>query len=316
MFGYVTKLLIPIRSVTRVSKEKIVKIFPNAIAVATVDERHVFASFLSREVAFQLMISVWKEALPMSQIDITNSSAQLKICAVETNSANSSDAVSDSKISENPTGEAIASSACTLQVVQQLRRQSNSGISEIDDESSSAISGTECLTQIQKHNLSNEPNLNNAINSTSSCNSNSTGNPSTCDLLLNEESNSEIDASKRLTESKILSSTPKSNVTDREISDSSNSTTISLFKLRIPRTIHIAYFGLSLVIILGLLAGFLFYRISEMKDARFAKAFSIDELNTVRTTTLFSLFSTKKKLLNCMFLFFRSLQMLIFTQRC
>lgn len=280
VFGYVTKLLIPVTSVARVSKEKIVKIFPNAIAVATVDERHVFASFLSREVAFQLMISVWKEALPMSQIDVTNTSAQLRICTAESQSANSSDAVSDSKMTDTSVSKTAASP--TLQVVQQLRRQSNSGVSEIDDESSSAISGSEGLTQ--KHILNGEANLNNA--STSSCNSNSNSNPSTCDLMANDESNFELDATKCLTESKVLNSTPKTNESNAE--QAPNSSTISFFKLQIPRTIHIAYFGLSLVMILALLAIFLYYCISEMKDTRHSKTFSIDELNSVRQTDISS----------------------------
>lgn len=278
VFGYVTKLLIPVTSVARISKEKIVKIFPNAIAVATIDERHVFASFLSREVAFQLMISVWKEALPMCQIDVTNTSAQLRICTAESQSANSSDAISDSKMTNGLPRKTAASPTSTLQVVQQLRRPSNSGISEIDDESSSAISGSEGLTQ--KHILCGEPSFNNA--STSSCNSNSNSNPSTFDLLAtNEESNFEMDASKCLTESKVLSSTPKTNEFDAKCT-SNHSSTISFFQLQIPRTIHIAYFGLSLVIILTLLAIFLYYRISEMRDARISKTFSMDELNSVR----------------------------------
>lgn len=60
VFGFVTKLLIPVVSVERISKEKTAKIIPNAIGVATVDERHVFGSFMSRESAYRLMLSVWR----------------------------------------------------------------------------------------------------------------------------------------------------------------------------------------------------------------------------------------------------------------
>ncbi|XP_032588503.1 serine-rich adhesin for platelets isoform X5 [Drosophila mojavensis] len=58
VFGYVTKVVIPTSSVTKISKEKTVKIIPNAVGVATADERHVFGSFISRESAFRLMCSV------------------------------------------------------------------------------------------------------------------------------------------------------------------------------------------------------------------------------------------------------------------
>ncbi|XP_060661965.1 mucin-5AC-like isoform X2 [Drosophila nasuta] len=58
VFGYVTKVVIPTSSVTKISKEKTAKIIPNAVGVATADERHVFGSFISREAAFRLMCTV------------------------------------------------------------------------------------------------------------------------------------------------------------------------------------------------------------------------------------------------------------------
>ncbi|XP_031626244.1 GRAM domain-containing protein 2B-like isoform X2 [Contarinia nasturtii] len=272
VFGYVTKLLIPVTSVARISKEKTVKIFPNAIAVATVDERHVFSSFLSREAAYQLMISVWKEALPMSEIDMTASAAQLRVCtAIHEKSKTQNSFESKSSIFEKVT------MSSTLQVVNQRRKNSISGISEIDDESSSAISGNEGLAQlIQSKNallngeaVSNDQS--NANNSSSSCNSNNT-NPSSNDLVVGREQISDVNI---LKESNSFTSTPKSN----GFCFNGNST-ITFFKLKIPRTIHIAYFGLSLVIILALMAGFLFYHISEIKNARQMGIFANGEINT------------------------------------
>lgn len=52
------QVVIPTSSVTKISKEKTVKIIPNAVGVATADERHVFGSFISRESAFRLMCNV------------------------------------------------------------------------------------------------------------------------------------------------------------------------------------------------------------------------------------------------------------------
>lgn len=58
VFGYVTKLVIPIGTVKSLSKEKTAKFFPNAIALQLSEGKHVFGSFLSRETAYQLMISI------------------------------------------------------------------------------------------------------------------------------------------------------------------------------------------------------------------------------------------------------------------
>ncbi|KAI5651418.1 GRAM domain-containing protein [Phthorimaea operculella] len=60
VFGYVTKLLIPITSVLRITKEKVARIIPNAVGVCTRDERHVFGSLLSRDATYKLMTHVWK----------------------------------------------------------------------------------------------------------------------------------------------------------------------------------------------------------------------------------------------------------------
>lgn len=65
VFGYVTKLVIPIASVTFISKEKTVKMFPNAIGIQLIDAKHVFGSFLSRETAYQLMLSMTKKLSPI-----------------------------------------------------------------------------------------------------------------------------------------------------------------------------------------------------------------------------------------------------------
>ena len=63
VFGYVTKLLIPTVSVLKISKEKTARIIPNAVAVATEDERHVFCSLLSRDSTYKLMKQVWDVAM-------------------------------------------------------------------------------------------------------------------------------------------------------------------------------------------------------------------------------------------------------------
>ncbi|XP_053981785.1 GRAM domain-containing protein 2B-like isoform X2 [Hylaeus volcanicus] len=63
VFGYVTKLLIPTVSVLKISKEKTARIIPNAVAIATEEDRHVFCSLLSRDSTFKLMKQVWDAAM-------------------------------------------------------------------------------------------------------------------------------------------------------------------------------------------------------------------------------------------------------------
>lgn len=63
-----TKLVIPTSAVIRISKEKTAKIIPNAVGVATSDERHVFGSFISREAAFRLLCSVCPTPLQCEQL--------------------------------------------------------------------------------------------------------------------------------------------------------------------------------------------------------------------------------------------------------
>ncbi|XP_040572884.1 uncharacterized protein [Lepeophtheirus salmonis] len=63
VFGYITKLQIPIRSVIMLSKEKTAKIIPNAVGLSTSEEKHVFSSLLSRDSTLKFMTKVWKRVL-------------------------------------------------------------------------------------------------------------------------------------------------------------------------------------------------------------------------------------------------------------
>lgn len=60
IFGNITRLLVPITSVQSIKKEKTVKIFPNAVAIVTDNQRYVFCSLLSRDSTFKLMKKVWE----------------------------------------------------------------------------------------------------------------------------------------------------------------------------------------------------------------------------------------------------------------
>jgi len=61
VFGYVTKTLIKVADVKRVTKEKTAKFIPNAIGITTNSEKHLFSSLMSRDVTYRLAVSVWKK---------------------------------------------------------------------------------------------------------------------------------------------------------------------------------------------------------------------------------------------------------------
>ena len=56
-------------SVLGVTKEKTAYIIPNAVAVTTENDKHVFSSLLSRDNTYKLMVQVWNSA-------VTNHSAR------------------------------------------------------------------------------------------------------------------------------------------------------------------------------------------------------------------------------------------------
>ena len=64
IFLVILQLQIPVRSVTKITKEKTAKIIPNAVGVCTEDEvKHIFASLLSRDTTFKLMTRLWKRTV-------------------------------------------------------------------------------------------------------------------------------------------------------------------------------------------------------------------------------------------------------------
>lgn len=107
VFGYVTKLLIPTVSVLKISKEKTARIIPNAVAVTTEKERHVFCSLLSRDSTFKLMKQVWDAALePGPSPDVLPLASDAKLLVPETLLVDDSEAnpeEDDSSMSESGT---------------------------------------------------------------------------------------------------------------------------------------------------------------------------------------------------------------------
>ncbi|KAI8445098.1 GRAM domain-containing protein, partial [Phakopsora pachyrhizi] len=64
IFGWVTTLAIPFSDVASIDKKMTALIIPNAIQVVTLHSRHTFASFLSRDSAYDLITSIWRISHP------------------------------------------------------------------------------------------------------------------------------------------------------------------------------------------------------------------------------------------------------------
>lgn len=70
IFGFVTTLVFAFSEIVAIDKEMTAMVFPNAISLQTQNSRNTFRSFISRDVTYDLLMSVWhanrdtKKALP------------------------------------------------------------------------------------------------------------------------------------------------------------------------------------------------------------------------------------------------------------
>ncbi|KAG9452168.1 hypothetical protein H6P81_005072 [Aristolochia fimbriata] len=67
IFGFETKKVIPFHEVTCVRKAKTAGIFPNAIEIVSGTKKNFFASFLSRDEAYRLIIDGWSQHSPCAK---------------------------------------------------------------------------------------------------------------------------------------------------------------------------------------------------------------------------------------------------------
>lgn len=70
LLGWVTSLVIPFDEITRIDKKSTAGLFPNGISVETKDAKHNFASFLSRDVTYDLLRTVWQASTGKNLLDL------------------------------------------------------------------------------------------------------------------------------------------------------------------------------------------------------------------------------------------------------
>ncbi|KAK4510024.1 uncharacterized protein ATC70_006193 [Mucor velutinosus] len=64
IFGWVTNLVIAFDDIIAIEKKSTAYVIPNAIQISTDSAKHFFASFLSRDQAYDLMVDIWRIARP------------------------------------------------------------------------------------------------------------------------------------------------------------------------------------------------------------------------------------------------------------
>jgi len=79
VFGYVTRIQIPLISVISITKEKTAKFIPNAVAVSTEEETHTFTSLISRDATFKAMTKSWRRAVTRHSLHSMNDANDIGI---------------------------------------------------------------------------------------------------------------------------------------------------------------------------------------------------------------------------------------------
>ncbi|KAH0563519.1 hypothetical protein GP486_001911 [Trichoglossum hirsutum] len=70
IFGWVTTLVISFDEVMSVEKKSTAMVFPNAIVIQTLHAKNVFASFMSRDSTYDLLVGIWKISHPSLQSSV------------------------------------------------------------------------------------------------------------------------------------------------------------------------------------------------------------------------------------------------------
>lgn len=235
------QLLIPVASVEKISKEKTVKIIPNAIGVATSDERHVFGSFISRESAYRLMISIWRP-----ETDDSAKPATLK--GIESSSSLASNDLTVLAVAiattENNSNDNNNQTKNTLDVPKLASRSRSRSKSP----ASSNNSGNLRCRRVAEVSESIEEDSSSAVSS----------NESPCGLMKNTSCTEPTSTTKN----DFDDNEPKSNAEKR-----GHCAAYKFLNYEIPSSVHIGYLAFALVFILILTAGFMVYQIYVIENA-------------------------------------------------
>lgn len=65
IFGWVTTVVLALSEIVNIEKRNTALVIPNAIHIATMHSRHTFASFISRDITYELIVSLWRNQHPV-----------------------------------------------------------------------------------------------------------------------------------------------------------------------------------------------------------------------------------------------------------
>ncbi|CAG8501093.1 10026_t:CDS:2 [Diversispora eburnea] len=97
IFGWTTNLKVPFTEVVNIEKKMTAFLIPNAILITTLKSKHFFASFLSRDTAYETFIKIWHYANPMA----ASKQSELQEYISETNHQKESTCESANSISDS-----------------------------------------------------------------------------------------------------------------------------------------------------------------------------------------------------------------------
>ncbi|XP_067635949.1 mucin-5AC-like isoform X2 [Eurosta solidaginis] len=295
VFGYVTKVVIPTSSVTKISKEKTAKIIPNAVGVATADERHVFGSFISREAAFRLMCSVCPplapiEILPKAPADIEiseeysieddsscsisgNESPPQALVAAAAKAALGSgvDELGQTLIHRNITGGSKANIADAKINTNGTQRHSDIAVDAKEARAFPKSSVYASASPVARYNFNNGK-ANNVVNATAHVSSTDCiiTTPGIA-LIVAGTASSTTSGSSSPTPSTssslpttVMAKVPKT-AAHAAITSFKMLTQKALLRLKFPTEIHVVYLGVLLTMVLALFSVFLLYRVLDIE---------------------------------------------------
>ncbi|XP_036338860.1 pneumococcal serine-rich repeat protein-like isoform X3 [Rhagoletis pomonella] len=287
VFGYVTKVVIPTSSVTKISKEKTAKIIPNAVGVATADERHVFGSFISREAAFRLMCSVCPplapaEILPKipAEIEISEeysieddsscsisgneSPPQALVAAAAAAAAGGIDGLGQTLIRRNVASSSLNIADGKAATCEHQRHSAP----PVDAKQAGAYSNSGVASPAAR---SGQPL--NADGTNASCSNDAIAGAGIALIVAGTASSTSASSSPTPSTSSSLpttvmaatsSSTPKS-AAHAAVSSFKRLTQKALLRLKFPTELHVVYLGVLLTMVLALFSVFLLYRILDIE---------------------------------------------------
>ncbi|KAN0059851.1 hypothetical protein ACQY0O_008425 [Thecaphora frezii] len=77
IFGWVTNMVVPFSDIVSIEKRMTAFVIPNAIQLATINSKHTFVSFLSRDTTYDLIVNIWRLSHPGLPVTAAEQAAEL-----------------------------------------------------------------------------------------------------------------------------------------------------------------------------------------------------------------------------------------------